>query len=148
MNLSDKLVIGAAVVSLIFIIIGHAYRDKIQALLQRPIYTVKEFNIDWWSVSHFMLFAFFGFVKPGYPLSFFTMGVVFEIFEDGMSSDATTQLHDCQIEKESVIGSLMCNGHQDSYWYSKLDDIFINLLGYVCGQALRTTYYPNLIKSS
>jgi len=40
----------------------------------------------------------------------------------------------------------MCNGFQDSYWYGKLDDIFINLLGYVTGQAIRTTCYPDIIK--
>ena len=83
-----------------------------------------------------------------YPLAFFTAGVFFEIFEDGMASDETTQLVNCTYKKErnSVIGGIMCNGVQDGYWYGKVDDIFMNLLGYVVGQAIRTTCYPNIIK--
>ena len=146
LQLSDKLVIGAMVISILFIMIGHEFRDQIQSLLKRPIYKLKEVVFDWWSVSHFLLFAFFGFVKPNYPFSFFAAGILFEVFEDGMASDESTQLVNCPEKKNSFIGRIMCNGQQDSYWYGKLDDIFMNLTGYVFGQAIRTTFLPNLIK--
>ena len=144
--LADKLVIGAFIVSILFIIIGHEFRDKIQEKLKHPLYKLKEVVFDWWSVTHFMLFAFFGFIKPNYPFSFFAAGILFEVFEDGMASDESTQLVNCPKEKNSLIGKIMCNGVQDSYWYGKLDDIFMNLTGYVFGQAIRTTWFPNLIQ--
>ena len=147
-TIANKLILGAMIASIIFIMIGHIYREQVQARLKTPLYTAKEVILDWWSVSHFLLFAFFGFVKPGYPLAFFTAGVFFEIFEDGMASDETTQLVNCTHKKErnSVIGGILCNGVQDGCWYGKVDDIFMNLLGYVVGQAIRTTCYPNIIK--
>lgn len=145
-TLQHRLLLGAFVVSIIFIIVGHIYQEQVQARLKTPLYTANQVILDWWSVSHFLLFAFFGFVKPGYPLSFFTMGVLFEVFEDGMASDATTQSINCTKNKKSIIGGVMCNGFQDSYWYGKIDDIFMNLIGYVTGQAIRTTFYPDLIK--
>ena len=72
--------------------IGHIFREQLQTLLKNSIYHVNEFDIDYWSVSHFVLYALFGFIKPKYAFSFFTAGVVFEIIEDGMASDSTTQL--------------------------------------------------------
>jgi hypothetical protein len=149
MNIKDldttpnRLVLGAIVISIIFIMIMHICKEQIQNILQTQLYTIKEVVIDLWSVTHFFIYAFFGFVKPGYPMSFFAMGSVFEIFEDGLASDETTQMVNCK--KKSLLSNIMCNGVQDSYWYGKIDDIFVNLLGYVTGQAIRTTCYPNII---
>ena len=141
----NQLVIGATIVAIIFIMIGHVYHEQIQSRLKIPLVSIEKVNIDLWSVTHLMLFAFFGFVKPGYPLSFFTCGVIFEVFEDLMASNKTTQMFDCVTKKESLIGNFVCNGYDDSYWYGKIDDIFINLLGYVIGQSIRTTYYTNIL---
>lgn len=143
-SLANRIVLGATIISIIFIMVGHIYRDQVQNLLKNPLYKVDEFFIDWWSVSHFLLFSLFGFVKPGYPFTSFICGIAFEVFEDSMASDETTQIVDCISNKKSVIGGIMCNGYEDSYWYAKLDDIFINLLGYIVGQAIRTTFYPDL----
>lgn len=67
---ADNIIIILIILSLIFIIIGHQYRDKIQTPLKKPIIHISEFDLDWWSVSHFSLFAMFGFLKPGYAFSF------------------------------------------------------------------------------
>jgi len=140
LSFPQQLVLGATIVALLFIIVGHIFRDSIQSVLKQPLCKVESFNLDWWSVTHFMLFAFFGFVMPGYPLSFFSLGVLFEVFEDGMSSDETTQLVDCTGKKDKFIHTIMCNGFPDSYWYGKADDVVVNLLGYIVGQAIRTTF--------
>jgi len=140
---ANKLIVGAMVVSFIFIMIVHIYKEQIQDLFLTPLYANQFFTLDWWSVMHFVLYAFFGFVKPGYTGSFFALGVMFEIFEDGMASDATTKLMNCNSKKvkNSITGKIFCNKKQDSYWYGKLDDVFINLLGYVTGQCIRQTFY-------
>ena len=138
----NELVVGVSIFALLFIIIGHIYRDQIQAKFKKPLATVPAFDIDYWSVTHFMLFAFFGFVFPNHAFTFACFGAMFELFEDGVSSDDKTQLIDCKNKdtKSSFIGNIYCNGDPNSYWYAKLDDIAINVFGYITGQGIRNTF--------
>jgi hypothetical protein len=138
MELANKLVLGALVVSFLFILVGHICKDAIQSVLKKEIVTLENVTFDCWSVLHFLLFAFIGFVKPNYPLSFFTLGCLFEIFEDCLSSDENTKLVLCP---SKGIKNIMCNGIQDGYWYGKADDIFSNLIGYIVGQSFRTSCF-------
>jgi len=127
------------IVALLFIMFGHIYRDEIQQVLKQEFVKLPATTFDWWSISHAVLFGIFGFLMPNYHLSFFTAGVGFEIIEDMLSSDRTTQLADCMCpDKESKI---MCKfSINDDYWYAKWDDVFVNLLGYTTGSAIRTTF--------
>jgi hypothetical protein len=84
---------------------------------------------------------FIGFVKPDHAITFFVLGILFEIFEDGMASDSETQSINCVGVKKSILQRVMCNGMEDSYWYGKIDDIAFNLIGYTIGQAIRKTYF-------
>jgi hypothetical protein len=147
-SVPNQLVFAGLIVAIIFIMIsGIWYAETVQAHLKQPLVHVTEFNLDYWSVSHFLLFAWCGFVKPGFPLTFFLLGGLFELFEDVLSSDSNTKIFNCMdsLNKSSKIGTIVCNGVQDSYWYAKVDDLAINLIGYVCGQALRTTCYPTIL---
>jgi hypothetical protein len=139
----NKLVVGASCFAIMFILIGHIYKDKIQSVLKTELLSIDKITFDYWSVSHFLLFAFFGFVKPGYTFSFFTMGCAFEVFEDCLASDLNTQLTKCP--SNNIKSVFMCNGIQDGYWYGKIDDIFSNLIGYVVGQSIRLTFFNNII---
>ena len=136
---------GVFVISMLFIIIGHIYREQIQSVLKQPLINVPSCVLDWWSVLHFLLFAIFGFIEPNRHLLFSTLSIVFETFEDGMSSDTNTQLIDCKKNKNSLLGKIQCNGYEDSYWYGKWDDVFVNILGYIIGSSIRTSYFPTLI---
>lgn len=140
------IIIVFIILSLIFICIGHIYREQVQLVLKKTFVELPPDTIDWWSISHFALFAIFGFVKPGYPLTATAIGAGFEVVEDFLSSDKTTQLCDCS--EPFYAGpdgtprkKFWCNGLQDDYWYAKHSDIFWNMLGYVTGQAVRTTFF-------
>lgn len=144
MDLGNKLVLGALVISLLFIMVGHIFRDKIQAVLKQPLYKLeKKIVFDWWSVSHLLLWSFIGFIKPGNSMVAFLFGVGFEIFEDSMASDKNTQSVNCP--NKNALGGLMCNGKPDGYWYGKVDDVFSNMVGYMIGETVRTKFYPYLI---
>jgi hypothetical protein len=136
------LVITVIILCIVIIEIGHFYRDEIQGPLKTPIVQVPSFTLDWWSASHFLLFAFVGFVIPRRTTEFVLIGAGWEIFEDFMASDSHTQLVDCK--KQDADGafarSLWCHGVEDSYWYAKADDILMNTLGYVVGNEIRTRY--------
>lgn len=131
------------IVSLLFIMIGHAYREQIQSVLKRTFVHLPADTIDWWSIAHYALFAIFGFIKPGYPLTALTFGAAFELFEDYMASNSCTQLADCVKYPTNPDGTerFWCSGRQDDYWYAKHSDIFWNLFGYVSGQAIRGVMY-------
>ena len=130
-------IFGLGMCALIFIIVGHYYRDKIQLRLKKELFVYSEDSLDLWSVSHFVLFFLFGVFEPNKHLTFFNIGICFEILEDMLSSDKTTQLCDCMHqEKNNVLqNTLFCNGYNDGYWYAKFSDVFVNLVGYTCGSA-------------
>jgi len=50
----DKIIIILIILSLVFIIIGHIYQKIIQNALKKPIIRINQFDLDWWSVSHFL----------------------------------------------------------------------------------------------
>jgi len=140
-NYPNSIIIAVTILSIIFIMIGHVYREAIQAQLKNTIITVPKFDIDGWSITHFVLFMLFGFVQPGYPLTFMAVGVGWELFEDYLSADENTKLVSCSTDK-GMLRNFMCNGIQDGYWYGKWDDILCNTLGYVIGSSIRTYVYP------
>jgi hypothetical protein len=141
--------IGLIILSLMFIMFGHCYKEQVQQVLKQELCKFPECSIDYWSISHFMLFGLFGFLIPDYPVSFFTIGTGFELIEDYLSSDSTTLYVDCSnpcgkdtmCNKDNSNRKIWCNGIQDGYWYSNATDSFVNLLGYVIGSAVRTTFF-------
>jgi hypothetical protein len=145
--------LGLVVVALIFIVIGHAFRDQIQNVLKQEICKFPECSIDYWSVSHFLLFGLFGFLIPGYHLTAFTIGASFEFTEDYLSADENTLFADCSKpcgREDGMCGDndsrkTWCNGYQDGYWYSNMTDSFVNLIGYTLGSAIRTTLLPDTL---
>ena len=144
MDLDNKLIVGVLVISMIFIMVGHIYKDQVQSILKQPLFELKnKIVFDWWSVTHLLLWSFIGFVKPNHPLSAFTFGIAFEILEDALSSNKNTQLVKCP--NKGPVNKIMCNGVQDGFWYGKADDLFSNIVGYIIGNSIRTTFYPGLI---
>lgn len=130
-----KICMGLIITAVIFIMIGHIYRDRIQLVLKQELFKFPECSIDYWSISHFLLFGIMGFVLPDKHLSFFSLGLTFELMEDYLSSNETTQLASCQRTKKGF----WCNGYQDGYWYMNLTDPWVNITGYILGSAIRTT---------
>ena len=133
--------LALCVVAMAFIVFGHCYREQIQQVLKNEFFKIPESPIDYWSVSHLLMYAIFGFLIPGYPVTFFVLGAGFELAEDMLSSDKTTQLADCTIAQTKQ-RNLMCRWSiNDDYWYSNNSDVFVNLVGYVLGSSLRTTFF-------
>lgn len=127
------LVIVVLVVCVIFIEFGHFWHDEVQAVLKGKLFTVPQFDVDWWSLSHFLLFAVIGYIIPNHITEFALIGAGWEVFEDCMANDENKKLVSCDGAK-----SILCHGFKDSYWYGKWDDIIMNTAGYIVGHELRT----------
>lgn len=133
--------VALCIVALLFIMVGHVYRDDVQLVLKREFIKFPESSIDWWSISHFLLFGLFGFLMPEYPLTFFGIGVAFELSEDYLSADESTQLATCVVDPSTgkKKNKFWCNGIQTDYWYMNPTDPWVNLTGYIIGSAIRTS---------
>lgn len=134
-----QIIIALLVLAVIIIVIGQTYGKELQDRMNLPYIRVPAFDLDAWSITHFMLFMTLGFIKPDYPLSFLMVGIGWEIVEDALAADKNTQLADCLSNKEGLYKKIMCNGSQDGYWIANLDDLLCNMVGYLIGSAIRTS---------
>ena len=133
-------IIGILVVlSIGFIIIGHEFREQIQLRLKSRLFTLPKCTIDWWSITHAGLFFLFGIIAPENHAKFFILGIIWELIEDCMASEPSTQLVDCACKNRGVLKSMWCRGRPGDYWYANIWDPVINLLGYTLGSALATS---------
>lgn len=130
-----KLIIILSIISILFICFGHKFRDDVQVKLQKTLFVLPSAKVDYWSISHFILFLLFGFIYPNHPLNFVMIGISWELIEDYLASDKNKRLADCTIQQNK--NTFWCMGIQDDYWYGKWDDIIFNTFGYLVGQALR-----------
>ena len=113
--------------------VGHSHRDLIQKRLQKNIVSLPKSNVDLWSISHFLFFFVLAYINPTKLFELLIIGILWEIFEDYLSSRKTTQLVNCD-ETTSFLGEIWCNGSIDTdYWYGKHDDIMWNAMGIICG---------------
>jgi hypothetical protein len=128
-----------SIVALVFIMIGHVYRERVQLALKKEFVKLPAVSVDWWTISHIGLYTIFGFLIPNKHSTFLAIGVLFELVEDMLSSNETTQLTDCTKldNKNHPMCKLSIN---DGYWYAKWDDIFANVLGYTLGSSIKTTF--------
>jgi len=124
------------ILSLLFIEFGHDHRDKIQSLLKNRIFKWKWIDCDFWSLTHFGLFAYFGYIRPHQFWKYFILGTIWEIIEDYLSSNEETKLVNCKDKNNK--NHFWCNGYEDNYWYGKYDDILFNTLGFLVGMYIKT----------
>jgi hypothetical protein len=138
---AEIICIGLAVVAVLLIICGGMYRERVQRMLKEELITLPETALDWWSVSHVILYSVFGFLIPNRHFTFLLLGCGFEIFEDMLSIGSSKKLANCTgPDKDS---KLMCKfSINGGYWYAKWDDIFMNMLGYTLGSSFKTSFYP------
>ena len=56
--------VGLTLLALLFIVVGHKYRDQVQTKLKKEFIKLPETTVDWWSISHILLYRIFGFLIP------------------------------------------------------------------------------------
>jgi len=131
-----KPIIAYIIFAFIFIIIGHWWLP-LQKGLQFPLLELPQTTVDLWSITHVIMYAYFGWLMPGKGFEFFLFGVGFEVLEDYLASNAKTQLFSCA----SGALSFWCHSSSnDIYWYGKWDDLLFNLLGYTIGEFVKKKF--------
>ena len=82
-------------------------------------------DIDGWSITHFVFFLFLGYLFPGHFLFILILGSSWELVEYWIGKNNKTLMRgvECNLNKLK----------KDEWWYGKMSDLFINLLGYLVG---------------
>lgn len=85
-------------------------------------------DIDGWSLTHFIFFFFLGYFFPKYYLFILTLGIIWEIIEyiTGIINQKNKVTLICDLTRIK----------RDSWWYSKVSDIFVNIAGFIVGASL------------
>ena len=92
----------------------------------------KTFNLDGWSVSHFLLFMIMGYFFPQTLLLSMLLGASWELFETYVG-----KYKPAMIQGMGFCGSP--TSHKGKvWWYGKWSDLIMNFLGFIVGRYLTT----------
>jgi hypothetical protein len=94
-----------------------------------------DIKIDFWSISHILLYVYFGYHFPDYFIEFLLIGTLWEYFESVYCQDWVKQLIGCN-NSNSFICRKFDEDRDCSYWYGKIDDVAMNMIGFVIGAYL------------
>ena len=119
----------------IIIIVGNIFKSTVQQKMKTSLFNFAGIDIDGWSISHVLLYIYFGYNFPMYFAEFLIIGTIWEIFENLF----------CKESFEKIINSrdsdnFFCNNIRQfnscDYWYGKVDDVAMNMIGFVIGACL------------
>lgn len=118
-----------------FVLIMLIFLSKpIQNKMKTNLFVIFGAELDFWSVSHFLLYIYFGYSFPEFFLEFLIIGCIWELIEITFSKDFFMKLIN---GNNGAISNKITNHVKESnYWYGKVDDIFVNMSGFLVGMFL------------
>ena len=99
--------------------------------------SVSIWDLDGWSISHFLFFLFIGsqFPEKNYLLVAVILGILWELFEHYYGEKRPGWLGgDCK--------KLATDNEDGNWWYAKFSDIIMNILGLLIGYYLKKKKLP------
>lgn len=108
----------------------------IQAAMKHKIIEFAGIRMDIWSISHILLYMYFGYVFPDYFAEFFIIGIIWELFESSFHRDTFDKLIGCH-NSVSQICEFISKIKPYDFWYGKCDDIIMNMLGFTIGVIIK-----------
>lgn len=132
------------IVILVAVMIGHYGNDFIKGFNKVTLFKIGDSEFDLWSLSHVLLYVYFGYFFPEFFLEFLIIGSLWELYESTFCSKAFLKFFNCNntdpVEKKNLLCKLIGNINNCGYWYGKLEDIPCNMLGFVIGALLSKKY--------
>jgi len=123
------------IIALLLIVLGNLYMKQVQAKMKITLLNIDGLEIDWWSVTHIILYIYFGYFFPNYFVEFFIIGVIWELFESFFCQESVSKLLGCHKSEH-----IWCRGlkkvNSCDYWYGKIDDLAMNSIGFIIGMQL------------
>lgn len=130
-----KMIILICIIISISIIIYGQIRCKLKFNdpLLKPI-TINNkqlFDLDGWSITHFIFFLILGYYFNNHIIFIIFMGTLWEVIEIifGKISYTLPALESCHVKNKN-----------SDWWYGRMSDIYINIIGVFCGYFLKTVF--------
>ncbi len=123
----------------ILIILGNFKFSFIKNKMKTKLFTKGCFDIDLWSLSHLLLYIYFGFQFPDYFAEFLIIGSIWEIFETMFCKENFHKNIGCR-DSNNIFCRSIDKINSCDYWYGKLDDLVMNMIGFVIGVWLANKY--------
>lgn len=107
----------------IVIIVIWTLKDSFHTHMQTIVFTICDIQVSFWSISHILLYIYYGFMFPDYFIEFLIIGLGWEAFEFLMGKVKMSELiQGCE--------GATCKEH---YWYGQAADPAMNCLGFLIG---------------
>ena len=134
--LLDPIFYVPVILCVIVIMIGSVFQKPVQASMNLDIVSVFGMKFDLWSLSHLFLYIYFGYFFPQYFLEFLIIGSAWEIFESTYCKDTFLNIIGCDPGSKRFVCKSLENNRDCKYWYGKIDDVMVNMIGFVIGAAI------------
>lgn len=124
---SPRFIIPVILSVLVIYLIGYHYR-QLHVYMKTPFFDKFGLVLDGWSLSHFLLYVYFGYNFPENYAEFLVIGLLWELIECSCKG-----LFNIPLIKD--IEKMLCNyfDGDKTYWYGKLDDVAVNMMGFAVG---------------
>lgn len=126
------------IIGIVIIFIGSLYQKKLQKYMNSVLFSIGGIDVDFWSISHVVLYIYFGYFFPEYFVEFLIIGALWEVFESTFCKNSLQKIFGCNSTSTNKICNTLSKLTSCDYWYGKLDDIAMNMIGFVIGAWLST----------
>lgn len=127
------------IICLLLIVLGNVFKSGIHKKMKITLLNIGCVDIDGWSISHLILYSYFGYHFPDYFAEFLIIGAVWELFESFFCKESLNRFIGCQDSNNKFCRTLGKLNSCD-YWYGKVDDVVVNMIGFVFGAWLKQRF--------
>ena len=134
---TDKKFYIVIIIITIVIFIQGMIKHKIGDPMATNILTMCNTTFNLWSLSHLILYMYFGYMFPNMFIEFLIIGIIWEGIEAVFPlivTDYKTQF--CQ-NNHRIDCKIVCQISPPNYWYGRFSDIVANSAGFIIGMMLR-----------
>ena len=126
------------IICLVLVVIGGLYNDIFQKYMKITLFDIAGIRIDLWSISHLILYIYFGYHFPDYFAEFLIIGTVWEVLESTFFKHSMKRIVKCDDNSKNLLCQYVAKLRGSEYWYGKIDDVGMNMLGFVIGACWST----------
>lgn len=133
--IKDPMFLIPVILIILIILIGSSYYELFQTKMSYTLFKFYGLEFDIWSLSHVLLYIYFGYMFPGFFVEFLIFGSIWELLESIYRKDIVRKILGCNEKNynSNLVCRVMMHTQDCRYWYGKVDDIAVNMIGFVIG---------------
>lgn len=126
------------ILCLSLIVMGNVIPNIIHDNMKNTLFSFGGIDISLWSLSHVLLYVYFGYHFPQFFVEFLIIGAMWEGIESTFCKNSLQDVFGCAPDSDP--SNIICKGltyiSDCAYWYGRFDDIAMNMIGFVVGALL------------